>query len=76
MTYTCLWQIDVLKCKNDSEWEAPTFMIPKNSGTTCFISDVRELNSEKTSSYLEFTYKIKRLQICINFGLNLNFLIN
>ena len=34
----------VLRKKNDSEWAAPTFIIPKKDGTVRFISDFRELN--------------------------------
>ena len=34
----------VLKCKNNSEWAAPSFIISKNNGTICFISDFREFN--------------------------------
>ena len=30
--------------KNNSEWVAPTFIIPKKDGTNCFISDFREFN--------------------------------
>ena len=36
--------IGVLTCKKNSEWAAPTFVIPKKDGTVCFISDFRELN--------------------------------
>ena len=34
----------VLRQLNDSEWAAPTFIIPKKDGTVRFISDFRELN--------------------------------
>ena len=34
--------IGVLKCKNNSEWAAPAFIIPKKNGTLRFISDFRE----------------------------------
>ena len=33
----------VLKRKNNSQWAAPTFVIPIKSGTVRFISDYREL---------------------------------
>ena len=39
-----LVSIGVLKCKNSSEWAAPTFIIPKKNGIFRFISDFRELN--------------------------------
>ena len=39
-----LVKIGVLKCINNSEWAAPTFIIPKKNGTVRFISDFRELN--------------------------------
>ena len=34
----------VLKKVNQSEWAAPTFIIPKKDGSVRFISDFRELN--------------------------------
>jgi hypothetical protein len=34
----------ILKQINDSEWAAPTFIIPKKDGSVRFISDFRELN--------------------------------
>ena len=37
-------KIDDLKCKNDSKWAAPTFIIPKKNGTVRFICDSRESN--------------------------------
>ena len=39
-----LTKIGVLKKINNSQWEAPTFIIPKNNSTVRFISDFRELN--------------------------------
>jgi len=39
-----LCQEGVLRKINDSEWAAPTFIIPKKDGTVRFISDFRELN--------------------------------
>ena len=39
-----LIKIGVLKRINQSEWAAPTFIIPKKNGTVRFISDFRELN--------------------------------
>jgi hypothetical protein len=35
-----------LKRCSDSEWAAPTFIIPKKNGTVRFISDFRRLNEE------------------------------
>ena len=35
--------IGVLKQQNNSEWAAPTFMIPKQNETVHFISGFREL---------------------------------
>ncbi len=39
-----LVQVGVLRKVNNSEWAAPTFIIPKKDGTVRFISDFRELN--------------------------------
>ena len=39
-----LCSIGVLEKCNDSEWGAPTFIIPKKNGTVRFITDFRELN--------------------------------
>ena len=39
-----LVNICVLKSKNNSEWAAPTFIIPKKNGRVHFISNFRELN--------------------------------
>ena len=39
-----LVQIGVPKKINQSEWAAPTFIIPKKDGTVRFISDFREVN--------------------------------
>ena len=39
-----LVEIGVLKRINNSEWAAPTFIIPKKNKTVRFISDFRELN--------------------------------
>ena len=39
-----LCQLGVLRKVNQSQWAAPTFVIPKKDGTTRFISDFRELN--------------------------------
>jgi hypothetical protein len=36
--------LGVLEKKNDSEWAAPTFIIPKKNGTVRFVSDFRQLN--------------------------------
>jgi hypothetical protein len=39
-----LCKVGVLKQVNQSEWAAPTFIIPKKDGLVRFISDFRELN--------------------------------
>jgi len=39
-----LCKIGVLRKVNDSEWAAPTFIIPKKDNTVRFISDFRQLN--------------------------------
>ena len=33
-------------CENNSEWAAPTYVIPKKNGTVRFIYDFRELNKK------------------------------
>ena len=40
-----LVSIGVLKQKIYSEWEAPSFIIPKKNGTLSFIFDFRERNN-------------------------------
>jgi hypothetical protein len=37
-------KLGVLKRYSDSEWAAPTLIIPKKNGTVRFISDFRKLN--------------------------------
>jgi hypothetical protein len=39
-----LVQLGVLRRCNDSEWAAPTLIIPKKNVTVRFISDFRKLN--------------------------------
>ena len=39
-----LVKLGVLRKVNNSEWAAPTFIIPKKDGSVRFISDFRELN--------------------------------
>ena len=39
-----LCELGVLRRLNDSEWAAPTFIIPKKDNSVRFISDFRELN--------------------------------
>ena len=36
-----------MKLQLDSEWAAPMFIIPQNTGTIMFISNVSELNKLK-----------------------------
>jgi hypothetical protein len=38
--------LGVLNRCRDSEWEAPTYIIPKKNGTVKFISDFRRINEE------------------------------
>jgi hypothetical protein len=38
--------LEVLKSCSDSEWAAPTFIIPKKNGTVSFISIFRRLKEE------------------------------
>ena len=52
-----LVNIGVLKRKNNSEWAAPTLIIPKKNGTICFVSDFRELNKIQ-----DLPLKLKGLQ--------------
>lgn len=40
-----LCQLGVLEEDHDSEWGAPSFIIPKKNGTVRFISDFRKLNT-------------------------------
>ena len=39
-----LEKIGVFKCANDSEWAAPTFVVPKKTGDVCILTDFCELN--------------------------------
>ena len=39
-----LEKIGVFKCANDSEWAAPTFVVPKKTGDVRILTDFRELN--------------------------------
>ena len=49
-----LVKIGVLKKINNSEWAAPTFIIPKKNGTVRFISDFRELNNVYVENHSQF----------------------
>jgi hypothetical protein len=39
-----LVKLGIFKRYSDSEWDAPTFIIPKKNGTVTFISDFGKLN--------------------------------
>ena len=39
-----LVELGVLSPAGASEWQMPSFIIPKVNGTVCWISDLRELN--------------------------------
>ena len=41
-----LVSLGVLRKCSDSEWGAPTFIIPKKNGTVRFISDFRKFNAQ------------------------------
>ena len=70
-----LVQIGVLKKINQSEWAAPTFIIPKKDGTVRFISDFREVNKRiKRKPYpipniQRFIVKTRSFQVWHVFGL-------
>ena len=49
-----LVNIGVLKRKNNSKWATPTFMISKNNGIVCFISDFREVNKRIRGNLFQF----------------------
>ena len=54
-----LVSIGVLKRKNNSEWSAPIFIIPKKNSTLRFISDFRELHKRiKRNNFLFLKYNI------------------
>lgn len=39
-----LEKLGVIKRQADSEWDSPTFIIPKKNKQVCFLSDFREVN--------------------------------
>ena len=47
-----LIKIGLLKKINNSQWAAPTFIIPKINGTLRYISDFRELNKTIKTKHL------------------------
>jgi hypothetical protein len=50
----------VLAKDSNSKWAAPTFIIPKQEGTVCFVTDFRQLNKaiKRKSLFLFQIFKI------------------
>ena len=74
-----LINIGVLKCKNNSKWEAPTFIIIKNNGTVCVISDFRELNKRIKSKLFpiskiqDLLLKLEEMEYATSLDLNMGY---
>jgi hypothetical protein len=74
-----LVKIGVLKRKNNSEWAAPTFIIPKKDGTVRFISDFRELNKRikrkpfPIPKIQDLLLKLEGFQYCTSLDLNMGY---
>jgi hypothetical protein len=66
----CLTKAGFLKKVNQSEWTAPTFLIPKKDAMVQFMSDFRELNKRiKQKPYLipknsRLTVEAQRFPVC------------
>jgi len=74
-----LVKIGVLKRKNNSEWAAPTFIIPKKDGSVRFISDFRELNKRikrkpfPIPKIQDLLLKLEGFQYCTSLDLNMGY---
>ena len=61
MEAECLCQLEVLKKVNHSQWNAPTFIIPKTDGTVQNISNFCELNKRIRIQ----PYPIRHIQVTL-----------
>ena len=61
MEAECLCQLEVLKKVNHSQWNAPTFIIPKKDGTVQNISNFCELNKRIRIQ----PYPIRHIQVTL-----------
>ena len=74
-----LCKAGVLKKVNQSEWAAPTFIIPKKDGSVRFISDFRELNKRiKRKPYpipkiQDMLLKLEGFQYATSLDLNMGY---
>jgi len=74
-----LVKIGVLKRINNSQWAAPTFIIPKKNSTVRFISDFRELNKRiKRKPYpipkiQDLLLKLEGFKYATSLGLNMGY---
>jgi hypothetical protein len=75
----CLTKAGFLKKVNQSEWTAPTFLIPKIDAMVQFMSDFRELNKRiKQKPYLipkiqDLLLKLKGFQYAMTLDLNMGY---
>ena len=74
-----LCEIGVLKRVNNSQWGAPSFLIPKKDGTVRFINDFRELNKRiKRKPYpipkiQDMLLKLEGFQYATSLDLNMGY---
>ena len=74
-----LCQIGVLKKVNNSQWAAPSFLIPKKDGSVRFINDFRELNKRiKRKPYpipqiQDMLLKLEGFQYATSLDLNMGY---